>query len=1246
MYKYFRGIILIIVLFGIMPYVLADITINQCNNTLDTSGIYVLNESVNSTGTCFTITTENVTLDCNGSTIIFSINGSDSTYGVYTNKFNITITNCNIIDGNWTSNQTFRMGIFFENTTYDTLQNNTINTSYGRGIYWYNISNSTLTDNIVESNSEIGILIYNSSNNYLTTNTGSSNSESGINIDMVSNYNILINNTGTSNTSYGILLETSSNNTLINNTGTSNTSRGIYLYTSSNNTLIDNKGTSDSDAGIYLSSSNNNLLTSNTGISNIEYGIYIYMSSNNTLTSNNGTSNSATGILIFSSANNNILTNNTGTSDTGIGIRLYSSANNNILTNNTGTSNAEQGIYIELSSNNNMLTSNTGTSNAGQGIYIDLSSNNTLTSNNGTSNSSIGIYIYNSTNNILTENTGTSSTLSGIRLYSSTNNILTNNNGTSNTHVGIYLESSSNNNLTNNTGISNTTMGIYLTSSSNNILTENTGTSKINSGIEFYASSNNIFIGNNATGNWGYYIRSSNYNTISDCVQISGLSDDIHIPSDNISIANTFINCTYNISKEIVDDANNYILRQWYFEAKIINSSGSPIVNANVTIYNSTGGIIYSELTNSSGNIDRTTITEYVNTGGNRTYETPHTINVTKTGYTTNSTTYNLSISGNVLATIKLLESINNIPPNITFESNTDGSGLITNKNYIIINVSANGTNLNNITIHIYNSTLNLINITVSPINNSFVNFTVPSDGTYYFNATAYDLTNNSNSTETRNITIDTIVPIISFNYPTSSAITINVNSITINITANDTHFVNSTIYIYSGSSLISNQTENSSENVLTESNLTDGSYYYNVTAYDLAGNIYVTPTRSITIDTSTPTTTHSSGGGDSGGGGGSGVIMNSVSEENLTQPISFNQYWPNIINGSRTVNIDQSGLPITQIVLTTNNNTNVANTLTITAQPKNPTKENINAIIYTYIQVDTNIDQRYIDNISFKFKVDKRWCATNNITTNNITIYMFNHTSNTTADNWSSITASKYAEDTGYVYYYAKNAELSNMAIGGPIIPVAVSTKEDINTSIIADNATIPIIETSITTNTTHQSMLNRLWSNIAGTTNRIYNNIASIPLSPQSKSLIVIAISSILMLILGVVTGVLVYKNVIKPKRIRRNYNKQIVTGRIVAYTEEPPLVQTPVVPIPIEVKTDKASSELPSAQNPEFYVKKISELLMQCEYALDNGKLEDAKNYYAEARSIYFNSEMDYEHKSRVYDKIISLNGKLHK
>ncbi|MCX8194456.1 MAG: hypothetical protein N3G19_03835, partial [Candidatus Pacearchaeota archaeon] len=99
--------------------------------------------------------------------------------------------------------------------------------------------------------------------------------------------------------------------------------------------------------------------------------------------------------------------------------------------------------------------------------------------------------------------------------------------------------------------------------------------------------------------------------------------------------------------------------------------------------------------------------------------------------------------------------TIDNTPPSIQFVSPTEINGTTINRNYIQVNVTASdaGTGLKNITIYLYNST-GLINSSSSTTSPLFVNFTGLGEGIYYFNATAYDNWNNTNSTETRNVTI------------------------------------------------------------------------------------------------------------------------------------------------------------------------------------------------------------------------------------------------------------------------------------------------------------------------------------------------------------------------------------------------------------------------------------------------------------------------------------------------------------
>src|SRR5574344_408473 len=206
--------------------------VDGCNLLNTTGANYVLTGNVSSTGTCFTVNAQNITLDCAGNWITYSTGGASSTYGVYTNQFNTTIKNCNILDGNWGSEDFGRYGIYFNGN-----------------------DNSTLFNNYILTNKDYAIYLYNGAN-----------------------YNNLSSITATSNTGYGISLQSSSNNTLSNLTATSNTSYGIYLQSSSNNTLYNLTATSNTSYGISLQSSSNNTLSNLTATSNTSYGIYLQSS--------------------------------------------------------------------------------------------------------------------------------------------------------------------------------------------------------------------------------------------------------------------------------------------------------------------------------------------------------------------------------------------------------------------------------------------------------------------------------------------------------------------------------------------------------------------------------------------------------------------------------------------------------------------------------------------------------------------------------------------------------------------------------------------------------------------------------------------------------------------------------------------------------------------------------------------------------------------------------------------------------
>jgi len=95
-----------------------------------------------------------------------------------------------------------------------------------------------------------------------------------------------------------------------------------------------------------------------------------------------------------------------------------------------------------------------------------------------------------------------------------------------------------------------------------------------------------------------------------------------------------------------------------------------------------------------------------------------------------------------------------NLPPQIQFVSPTEVSGSSLNRSDIFINVTAIDSDLSTITINLYNATNSLVFSTSSAFSPFYVNLLNLANGTYYFNATASDSFGNSNSTETRNITV------------------------------------------------------------------------------------------------------------------------------------------------------------------------------------------------------------------------------------------------------------------------------------------------------------------------------------------------------------------------------------------------------------------------------------------------------------------------------------------------------------
>ena len=266
----------------------------------------------------------------------------------------------------------------------------------------------------------------------------------------------------------------------------------------------------------------------------------------------------------------------------------------------------------------------------------------------------------------------------------------------------------------------------------------------------------------------------------------------------------------------------------------IVNASASDTNLKNVTInlYNSSGLVSSSVNTSSPA---------YVNFSSLADGE-----------YYFNVTVYDYA--GNVNSTVTRNLTLDTLTPLIEFVSPTENSGVNKSQRFVLINVSASDGNFRNTTIYLYNST-GLVNSSVNTSSIAYVNFSVGVDGIYYYNATARDIANSANSTETRTIILDTVNPGVEFGTGTeSSGAVYTRTNIIVNASASDTNLKNVTINLYNSSGLVNSSSSLTSPDYVNFSSLADGVYYFNVTAYDYAGNVNSTATRNLTVDTGAPT--------------------------------------------------------------------------------------------------------------------------------------------------------------------------------------------------------------------------------------------------------------------------------------------------------------------------------------------------------------------------------------------------------
>ncbi|MBD3247304.1 hypothetical protein GF378_01655, partial [Candidatus Pacearchaeota archaeon] len=240
-------------------------------NSADT--IYKLKNPVNSTGTCFNILAENITLECKnwGNTIIYGNSSStDTYYGIVSIAEGSTIQNCEIKMGSEATGALERYAIYSEGSN-GTITN--INASNNRqGIVLEgNASNNNVTDSIANNNEQTGIYIISNNGSRIINNTANNN-KFGIRIYWESDKNIMANNTANDNSFAGFYLgPDADNNTVYSNNATGN-AYGFALHSGEDNTFYSNSIV-ENDYGFYINSSNYTNVSLNTIEDNSIYGM-------------------------------------------------------------------------------------------------------------------------------------------------------------------------------------------------------------------------------------------------------------------------------------------------------------------------------------------------------------------------------------------------------------------------------------------------------------------------------------------------------------------------------------------------------------------------------------------------------------------------------------------------------------------------------------------------------------------------------------------------------------------------------------------------------------------------------------------------------------------------------------------------------------------------------------------------------------------------------------------------------------
>ena len=336
------------------------VQVDSCRELDSPNTIYELNRSVNSTGTCFTVLANNVTLDCKG----YEVNHSTSSpgYGINnTGGYNLTkVKNC-IIRGSSGVNQYY--AVYLSNAQNATIENNTIliATRDSYGIYLYGSGNANLTNNRINSSSSQSLVVEGTDISHFNHTIDTTNLAEGKPINYTFNAQDKVYSNLDWNNSYGQWICAWCRNITIENVTAGRD--GINLFNTTGSSIINATVTTETGYGVFLSYSDNNLIANSTIETRTGWGLhalYIQESNNNNITGNTIKTfgdNYADCIRISENSQRNIIKRNSIHTESNHAQCVWLGGTLNIVDSNNLTANCYSecgGVYTYKGSNSNI----------------------------------------------------------------------------------------------------------------------------------------------------------------------------------------------------------------------------------------------------------------------------------------------------------------------------------------------------------------------------------------------------------------------------------------------------------------------------------------------------------------------------------------------------------------------------------------------------------------------------------------------------------------------------------------------------------------------------------------------------------------------------------------------------------------------------------------------------------------------------------------------------------------------------